>query len=143
MIPVIMEPLHPWPPGVVTLHLGRSMHVDASDDLGAAAERLNDMLVAYGMRPAGSAKGTSARRSVSLWGKLPPIPGAITLDYAVLRPNPVVNGTSWSHNYRSTLHHSVAPLTPPTMCGNPFRRKRTLRPATKVRHAVGTSQPVS
>ena len=34
MIPIIMEPLHPWPPGVVTLHLGRSMHVDASDDLG-------------------------------------------------------------------------------------------------------------
>lgn len=52
MIPLVLEPLQRWPHGVVTLHLGRCMYVDAcSDNVQNAVHNLNEMLLAYQFRP--------------------------------------------------------------------------------------------
>lgn len=110
MIPVIMESLPIWPRGVVTLHLGRCMYVDATDNLEIAAETLHKMLLAYGLLPSGKIKIQPHPR------KLQPISRTV-------QKMPMV------HSWITT--RAIPPVrpqgTPPTFCSGFLRRHRYLR----------------
>lgn len=78
MLPVILEAsmlnTTNWPPGVVPLHLGNCLYVDASgDNWSDVAKSLTTMLVALGVRPV----GRRIRRPHRL-PPLPPAPGGCT-----------------------------------------------------------------
>ena len=121
LIPVIMEPLQHWPPGVVTLHLGRCMHVDASVDISAAAEKLNSMLRAYGLHPATRLSHNTGRQSSV---QLPPLSSHRQSDMF----------RSWYRSPDTQLQGPFPPLTPPMSfhCPNMFRWRRLPQRAKSV-----------